>query len=88
MVTSDNPRDENPDKIIQDIVGAMQGNYAVEADRAKAISIGIRSAKQHDIVLIAGKGHEDYQEIAGKKQHFSDVEQAQSVLKTYQGMSI
>ena len=87
VVTSDNPRDENPDKIIQDIVGAMQGNYAVEADRAKAISIGIRSAKPQDIVLIAGKGHEDYQEIAGKKQHFSDVEQAQNVLKVYQGMS-
>ncbi len=87
VVTSDNPRDENPDKIIQDIVGAMQGNYAVEEDRAKAISIGILSAKPHDIVLIAGKGHEDYQEIAGKKQYFSDVEQAQNVLKFYQGMS-
>lgn len=87
VVTSDNPRDENPDKIIQDIVGAMQGNYAVEKDRAKAISIGILSAKPQDIVLIAGKGHEDYQEIAGKKQHFSDVEQAQNVLKVYQGMS-
>ena len=87
VVTSDNPRDENPDKIIQDIVGAMQGNYAIEEDRAKAISIGILSAKPHDIVLIAGKGHEDYQEIAGKKQHFSDVEQAQNVLKVYQGMS-
>ena len=86
VVTSDNPRDENPDKIIQDIVGAMQGNYTVEEDRAKAISIGIRSAKPHDIVLIAGKGHEDYQEIAGKKHHFSDVEQAQNVLKVYQGM--
>jgi UDP-N-acetylmuramoyl-L-alanyl-D-glutamate--2,6-diaminopimelate ligase len=65
----------------------MQGNYAVEKDRAKAISIGILSAKPQDIVLIAGKGHEEYQEIAGKKQHFSDVEQAQNVLKVYQGMS-
>ena len=87
VVTSDNPRDENPDKIIQDIVGAMQGNYAVEEDRAKAIAIGIRSAKPHNIVLIAGKGHEDYQEIAGIKQYFSDVEQAQNVLKAYQGIS-
>lgn len=84
VVTSDNPRDEDPYKIIQDILSAMQGNYAVEEDRAKAISIGIRSAKPQDIVLIAGKGHEDYQEIAGKKQHFSDVEQAQNVLKVYQ----
>jgi UDP-N-acetylmuramoyl-L-alanyl-D-glutamate--2,6-diaminopimelate ligase len=84
VVTSDNPRDEDPDKIIQDIVAAMQGNFAVEEDRAKAISIGISSAKPNDIVLIAGKGHEDYQEIAGKKQHFSDVEQAQVALKKYE----
>jgi UDP-N-acetylmuramyl tripeptide synthase len=46
--------------------------------------MGIFSAKPDDIVLIAGKGHEDYQEIAGKKQHFSDVEHAQDVLKIYQ----
>ncbi len=85
VVTSDNPRDEDPDKIIQEIIAGMHGSYAVEADRAKAISIGIFSAKPNDIVLIAGKGHENYQEIAGKKHPFSDVEQAQSVLKIYQG---
>jgi UDP-N-acetylmuramoyl-L-alanyl-D-glutamate--2,6-diaminopimelate ligase len=85
VVTSDNPRDEDPDKIIQDIVSEMQGNFAVEEDRAKAISIGIFSAKPNDIVLIAGKGHENYQEIAGKKYPFSDVEQAKEVLKIYQG---
>ena len=84
VVTSDNPRDEDPDAIIKEITSAMQGNYAVEEDRAKAISIGIFSAKPDDIVLIAGKGHEDYQEIAGKKQHFSDVEHAQDVLNIYQ----
>jgi UDP-N-acetylmuramoyl-L-alanyl-D-glutamate--2,6-diaminopimelate ligase len=84
VVTSDNPRDEDPDKIIQDIVDAMHGNFAVEEDRAKAISIGISSAKPNDIVLIAGKGHEDYQEIKGKKHHFSDVEQAQVALKKYE----
>jgi UDP-N-acetylmuramoyl-L-alanyl-D-glutamate--2,6-diaminopimelate ligase len=84
VVTSDNPRDEDPDKIIQDIVAAMQGNFAVEEDRAKAITIGISSAKPNDIVLIAGKGHEDYQEIKGKKQHFSDVEHAQIALKKYE----
>jgi UDP-N-acetylmuramoyl-L-alanyl-D-glutamate--2,6-diaminopimelate ligase len=85
VVTSDNPRDEDPDKIIQEIVSEMQGNFAVEEDRAKAISIGIFSAKPNDIVLIAGKGHENYQEIAGKKYPFSDVEQAKDVLKIYQG---
>jgi len=84
VVTSDNPRDEAPEKIIQDIVSDMHGNFAIEEDRAKAISVGIFSAKPGDIVLIAGKGHEDYQEIAGKKHHFSDVEEAESVLKIYE----
>jgi UDP-N-acetylmuramoyl-L-alanyl-D-glutamate--2,6-diaminopimelate ligase len=88
VVTSDNPRDEAPEKIIQDIVGGMHGNFAIEADRAKAISVGIFSAKPGDIVLIAGKGHEDYQEIAGKKYHFSDVEQAKEVLKIYERASL
>jgi UDP-N-acetylmuramoyl-L-alanyl-D-glutamate--2,6-diaminopimelate ligase len=84
VVTSDNPRDENADEIIQQIVAEMQGNFAIEADRAKAISIAILAAKAGDIVLIAGKGHEDYQEIAGTKHHFSDVEQAELVLKKYE----
>jgi UDP-N-acetylmuramoyl-L-alanyl-D-glutamate--2,6-diaminopimelate ligase len=84
VVTSDNPRDENPDDIIQQIVSAMEGNFAIEEDRAKAISIAILAAKAGDIVLIAGKGHEDYQEIAGFKHHFSDVEQAEKVLKKYE----
>jgi UDP-N-acetylmuramoyl-L-alanyl-D-glutamate--2,6-diaminopimelate ligase len=83
VVTSDNPRGEAPEAIIHAIVGGMHGNYAIEEDRAKAISIAILAAKPNDIVLIAGKGHEDYQEIAGKKHHFSDVEQAQNVLNAY-----
>jgi UDP-N-acetylmuramoyl-L-alanyl-D-glutamate--2,6-diaminopimelate ligase len=66
----------------------MHGNFAIEEDRAKAISVGIFSAKPGDIVLIAGKGHEDYQEIAGKKYHFSDVEQAKDVLKIYERTSV
>jgi UDP-N-acetylmuramoyl-L-alanyl-D-glutamate--2,6-diaminopimelate ligase len=88
VVTSDNPRDEDAHNIIQDIVVGMHGNFAVEADRAKAISVGILSARSGDIVLIAGKGHEEYQEIAGKKHHFSDVEHAQNVLKQYQGAPV
>ena len=63
----------------------MHGNFAVEADRAKAISVGILSAKSGDIVLIAGKGHEEYQEIAGKKHHFSDVEHAQRCAQAISG---
>ena len=83
VVTSDNPREENPDNIIQDIVRNMLGNFAIEEDRAKAISIAILAAKAGDIVLIAGKGHEDYQEIGGFKLPFSDIEQAQLELKKY-----
>jgi UDP-N-acetylmuramoyl-L-alanyl-D-glutamate--2,6-diaminopimelate ligase len=85
VVTSDNPRNENPEKIIQDILDGMHGEYAVEEDRAKAIAIAISSAKPGDTVLIAGKGHEDYQEIANQKHYFSDVEQAQKALKRYEG---
>ena len=62
----------------------MQGNYLIEQDRAKAIKVGIFAAKSGDIVLIAGKGHEQYQEIKDKKHHFSDLEQAQKVLKKYE----
>jgi UDP-N-acetylmuramoyl-L-alanyl-D-glutamate--2,6-diaminopimelate ligase len=85
VVTSDNPRDENPEKIIQAILEEMHGKYAVEEDRAKAISIAISSAKPEDTVLIAGKGHENYQEIAGEKRYFSDFDQAQKALKRYEG---
>lgn len=83
IVTSDNPRDEAPEAIIEDILKGMHGNYMVEEDRAKAILVSILSAKSNDIVLIAGKGHEEYQEIKGKKHHFSDIEQAKQVLKIY-----
>jgi UDP-N-acetylmuramyl-tripeptide synthetase len=84
VVTSDNPRHENPKKIIHEILQGMKGNYLVEEERAKAISVAIFSAKKGDIVLIAGKGHEDYQEINGIKQYFSDVDQAKLVLNQYQ----
>ena len=85
VVTSDNPRDENPLRIVQDILDGMHGNYAVEEDRAKAIAMAIATAKAGDTVLIAGKGHEDYQEIAGKKQPFSDLAHAQKALRRYAG---
>ncbi|PCI61954.1 MAG: UDP-N-acetylmuramoyl-L-alanyl-D-glutamate--2,6-diaminopimelate ligase [Methylophilaceae bacterium] len=84
VVTSDNPRDEDPDKIIQAILEGVNGEYAVEEDRAKAILIAISNAQAGDAVLIAGKGHEDYQEIAGEKHHFSDAEQVTKVLKRYE----
>lgn len=76
IVTSDNPRAENPRAIIDEIIAGMAANYHVIEDRAAAIDHAIRYAQPEDVVLIAGKGHEDYQEIAGVKLPFSDVEVA------------
>ena len=75
IVTSDNPRSENPRSIIAEIVGGMSGkDYAIMEDRAAAIQQAISHARQIDTVLIAGKGHEDYQEIGGVKYPFSDTD--------------
>ena len=84
IVTSDNPRGESPAAIANDIVSGMSDGYILEADRAAAIQQAIQSALPGDIVLVAGKGHEDYQEISGVKHAFSDALVAQSVLKEYQ----
>lgn len=83
VLTNDNPRSENPRDVLSQIAKGIHGNYIVEEDRAKAISIAVLAAKAGDIVLIAGKGHENTQEIAGTKVHFSDVEEAQAALATY-----
>ena len=72
-VTSDNPRNEDPRHIIDDILAGMGGKPRVEPDRARAIFEAIGGAHQGDVVLIAGKGHEDYQEVAGERLPFSDV---------------
>jgi UDP-N-acetylmuramoyl-L-alanyl-D-glutamate--2,6-diaminopimelate ligase len=84
VVTSDNPRSENADAIIQAILAGVNGEYAVEENRAKAIAVAINNAKFGDVVLIAGKGHEDYQEIAGIKHHFSDAEEVEKALRRYE----
>ena len=65
IVTSDNPRSEAPEAIIDDILRGCDDSPIVESDRAAAIALVIAEAKVGDIVLIAGKGHEDYQEIDG-----------------------
>ena len=74
MVTSDNPRSENPEQIIAEILGGFEKpeHAQVNLDRATAILQTVRQAKAQDIVLVAGKGHEETQEIAGKKHPFSD----------------
>ena len=80
VITSDNPRGEKPLSIIDDILKGAKANYQVIEDRATAIHYAVSSAHKGDIVLIAGKGHEDYQEIMGKKFPFSDVEVAEAAL--------
>lgn len=81
VVTSDNPRTEDPQKIIADILPAVSNPELVETDRRIAINYAVSHAASEDIILIAGKGHETYQDINGVKQHFSDFEVAQSALR-------
>ncbi len=83
IVTSDNPRGENPNAIIEAIVAGMSGDYQVIEDRARAITHAIEKAKPNDTVLLAGKGHEDYQEIAGVRHPFSDSEIASRALSVW-----
>jgi UDP-N-acetylmuramoyl-L-alanyl-D-glutamate--2,6-diaminopimelate ligase len=83
ILTSDNPRQEDPLKIISDIVVGMQksgGKYLIEPDRSKAIRRAVEVARTGDIVLLAGKGHEDYQIFAEHTIHFDDCEQARKAL--------
>ena len=87
-ITSDNPRNEDPRHIIDDILAGangskMNGRLHVEPDRARAIFEAIGGAHQGDVVLIAGKGHEDYQEIAGERLPFSDVSVTKKALEAW-----
>ncbi|ODS24973.1 UDP-N-acetylmuramoyl-L-alanyl-D-glutamate--2,6-diaminopimelate ligase [Candidatus Endobugula sertula] len=82
VVTNDNPRNENAKSILLDIEkGFKQKNYTIIEDRAKAICFSIEQCKERDIVLIAGKGHEDYQLIGDKKYPFSDQKTARLVVR-------
>lgn len=82
-VTSDNPRNEDPRQIIDDILAGASAKSRVEPDRARAIFEAIGGAHQGDVVLIAGKGHEDYQEIAGQRLPFSDMAVAKKALEAW-----
>jgi UDP-N-acetylmuramoyl-L-alanyl-D-glutamate--2,6-diaminopimelate ligase len=85
IVTSDNPRTEQPEDIIRDIMAgfteAGRRRITVEADRKKAIDLALEGARDSDVILIAGKGHEDYQIIGKTKHHFSDREVAENWLR-------
>lgn len=83
VLTSDNPRFENPDEILADMQAgldaeAMKHTLAI-TDRRQAICTAVRLAQPGDVILIAGKGHEDYQEIQGVKHHFDDREEVEKI---------
>lgn len=80
VLTSDNPRHEDPAAIAQAVLAGMQKMPCrVELDRAVAIAWTLSQAAPQDVVLIAGKGHEDYQEVRGQKTHFSDQEEVRKM---------
>jgi MurE/MurF fusion protein len=83
VVTSDNPRTESAQTIIEQIVAGLSSisSAHLQPDRAVAIAYAVEHAKEHDVIVIAGKGHEDYQDIAGIKHPFSDLAHAQAVLQ-------
>jgi UDP-N-acetylmuramoyl-L-alanyl-D-glutamate--2,6-diaminopimelate ligase len=83
IVTSDNPRFEHPTAIIDDILPGLEGfsDVLVEVDRRVAIHMAIQRMRPGDCLLVAGKGHENYQEINGVKRHFSDIEEVRNALQ-------
>lgn len=83
VITSDNPRTEDPNKIIKQIqagIDTTQGRYLIEPDRQSAIFAALKMAQNGDIVVIAGKGHEDYQLVMNKVLHFDDCEVVRELL--------
>ena len=83
IITNDNPRSEEPEAIVADIVAGLDSPYEVIVDRREAVSKSVASASAVDVVLLAGKGHEAYQEIAGKRLPYSDGEQAMKALEAW-----
>jgi len=84
IITSDNPRTEDPNQIIKEIEAGVQpqnySKYTSIPDRREAIKMAIKFAEPKDIVVVAGKGHETYQEINGVKHHFDDKETIRELL--------
>lgn len=85
VLTSDNPRTENPDSILDEMEGGLSAQQLSRTvritDRRQAIRTACMMAKEGDIVLVAGKGHENYQEVNGVRHHFDDVEELENVLR-------
>jgi UDP-N-acetylmuramoyl-L-alanyl-D-glutamate--2,6-diaminopimelate ligase len=89
VLTSDNPRDESPGYILSQILAGVAGHDEVDVieDRREAIAHVLAEAAAADVVLLAGKGHEDTQEIAGVKRAFSDLHEAQAALQRRAGVA-
>lgn len=80
FLTSDNPRSEDPEAILDAVASGLSGSHVREADREKAIALAIAEAKAGDVVVIAGKGHETYQIFADRTVHFDDREVAKAAI--------
>jgi len=87
IITDDNPRDESSEVIIDDILKGAHKDASIRvlADRAEAIEYALTYAKSDDVILIAGKGHEDYQEVNGKRISFSDYVEVEKYLGVQRG---
>ena len=85
IVTSDTPRREEPDRIIDEVMAGAKANASVyrESDRGKAITMALELAVSGDVILIAGKGHEEYQVVGDRKLHFSDRETVENFLRSH-----
>jgi UDP-N-acetylmuramoyl-L-alanyl-D-glutamate--2,6-diaminopimelate ligase len=84
IVTSDNPRSENPAAIIEQVLAGISGDAEAIEDRQVAIFSAVHQARPGDVVLLAGKGHETYQEISGVRHPFSDLEVARAALADWE----
>ena len=86
IITSDNPRFEEPQDIINDMLAGLDAKQMKKvvsiADRREAIKTAVMLAQKGDVILIAGKGHEDYQEIKGVKHHFDDREVVRDIFNS------
>ena len=87
LLTSDNPRFEEPEEIIRDMIEGLseeqQQKSLTIVDRREAIKTACALAQENDVILIAGKGHEDYQEVRGVRYHFDDREEVEKIFATH-----